>query len=178
MGAPVRAYGPMNRRRVKRDDERTGRRSRHWRSAALFPRDVLLRHRCFVIVALGAFYGPEWDSRSAVSAFIFPVRRLPVRSQTAWIYDTQTAIAGWRKILTVPDLPTSCRARPRRRAAGGPIQVRTTELGYSYREGTGGARHLGRGRTRHARRHRRRPAEEDHVREALVWLADPRKPSR
>ena len=73
-----------------------------------------------------------------MSAFIFLSDVfLHVFTDLPEIYaDTQTAIAGWRKILTVLDLPIEIvEPEPGVELPVGPIQVRTTELDYAYREG-------------------------------------------
>ena len=145
MGAAVvRAYGLEEHtdRRVKRaiDERYRATIVAHWRSAALFPiATFFYAIAVSVIVALGAFYGPEWGlTFGRVSAFIFLSDVfLHVFTDLPEIYaDTQTAIAGWRKILTVLDLPIEIvEPDPGVELPVGPIQVRTTELGYSYREG-------------------------------------------
>jgi len=145
MGAAVvRAYGLEEHtdRRVKRaiDERYRATIVAHWRSAALFPiATFFYAIAVSVIVALGAFYGPEWGlTFGRVSAFIFLSDVfLHVFTDLPEIYaDTQTAIAGWRKILTVLDLPIEIvEPDPGVELPVGPIQVRTTDLGYSYREG-------------------------------------------
>ena len=145
MGAAVvRAYGleEQTDQRVKRaiDERYRATIVAHWRSAALFPiATFFYAIAVSVIVALGAFYGPEWGlTFGRVSAFIFLSDVfLHVFTDLPEIYaDTQTAIAGWRKILTVLDLPIEIvEPDPGVELPVGPIQVRTTELSYSYREG-------------------------------------------
>jgi putative ABC transport system ATP-binding protein len=145
MGAAVvRAYGLEDRtdRRVKRaiDERYRATIVAHWRSAALFPiATFFYAIAVSVIVSLGATFGPEWGlTFGRVSAFIFLSDVfLHVFTDLPEIYsDTQTAIAGWRKILTVIDLPIEI-VEP---DGGidlppGPIAVRTSDLNYSYREG-------------------------------------------
>jgi ATP-binding cassette subfamily B protein len=145
MGAAVvRAYGLEDRtdRRVKRaiDERYRATVAAHWRSAALFPISTLFYAIAVsVIVALGAAFGRDWGlTFGRVSAFIFLSDVfLHVFTDLPEIYsDTQTAIAGWRKILTVIDLPIEI-VEPEGgiELPAGPIAVRTTELEYSYREG-------------------------------------------
>ena len=145
MGAAVvRAYGLEDRtdRRVKRaiDERYRATIVAHWRSAALFPISTFFYAIAVsVIVALGASFGPDWGlTFGRVSAFIFLSDVfLHVFTDLPEIYsDTQTAIAGWRKILTVIDLPIEI-VEPDGGVdlPAGPIAVRTTELQYSYREG-------------------------------------------
>ncbi len=145
MGAAVvRAYGLEDRtdRRLKRaiDERYRATIVAHWRSAALFPiATFFYAIAVSVIVWLGASFGPDRGlSFGRVSAFIFLSDVfLHVFTDLPEIYaDTQTAIAGWRKILTVIDLPIEI-VEPESgvELPSGPIAVRTTDLNYSYREG-------------------------------------------
>lgn len=145
MGAAVvRAYGLEDRtdRRLKRaiDERYRATIVAHWRSAALFPiATFFYAISVSVIVWLGASFGPDWGlTFGRVSAFIFLSDVfLHVFTDLPEIYsDTQTAIAGWRKILTVIDLPIEI-VEPEGGfdLPAGPIAVRTTDLDYSYREG-------------------------------------------
>ena len=145
MGAAVvRAYGLEDQtdRRVKRaiDERYRATIVAHWRSATLFPiATFFYAIAVSAIVALGAFFGPEWGlTFGRVSAFIFLSDVfLHVFTDLPEIYaDTQTAIAGWRKILTVLDLPIEIvEPEPGVDLPVGPFEVRTTELDYAYREG-------------------------------------------
>ena len=145
MGAAVvRAYGLEDRtdRRLKRaiDERYRATIVAHWRSATLFPISTFFYAvSVSVIVWLGASFGPDWGlSFGRVSAFLFLSDVfLHVFTDLPEIYsDTQTAIAGWRKILTVIDLPIEI-VEPENgiELPAGPIAVRTTGLDYSYREG-------------------------------------------
>ena len=114
MGAGVvRAYGLEERidSRVKRSIHERYRAQvkAHLRAATLFPVATLFWGISLsVIVVVGAVFGPRWGlSLGRVAAFLFladlflhPFTDLPE------IYvETQTAIAGWRKILAVLDMP-------------------------------------------------------------------------
>ena len=145
MGAAVvRAYGLEDEtdRRVKRaiDERYRATIVAHWRSAALFPiATFFYAIAVSTIVALGASFGPDWGlTFGRVSAFIFLSDIfLHVFTDLPEVYsETQTAIAGWRKILTVIDLPIEI-VEPEEGIdlPSGPIAVRTSELDYSYREG-------------------------------------------
>jgi ATP-binding cassette subfamily B protein len=145
MGAAVvRAYGLEDRTdlRVKRaiDERYRATIVAHWRSATLFPiATFFYAIAVSVIVWLGASYGPGWGlTFGRVSAFIFLSDVfLHVFTDLPEIYaDTQTAIAGWRKILTVLDLPIEI-VEPEDgvELPSGPIALRTNGLEYSYREG-------------------------------------------
>jgi ATP-binding cassette, subfamily B, bacterial len=145
MGAAVvRAYGLEEHtdRRVKDAIQRRYKAQivAHWRTATLFPiTTVFYAIALSIIVALGAFYGPAWGlTFGRVSAFIFLSDIfLHVFTDLPEVYaDTQTAIAGWRKILTVLDLPIEIvEAVPGVELQGGALGLRTTDVEYSYREG-------------------------------------------
>ena len=145
MGAAVvRAYGLEDQtdRRVKRaiDERYRADVVAHWRAASLFPiATFFYAIAVSVIVALGAFFGPEWGlTFGRVSAFIFLADVfLHVFTDLPEVYaETQTAIAGWRKILTVLDLPVEIvEPDPGVELPSGPIAVAATEFDYAYREG-------------------------------------------
>lgn len=114
MGAGVvRAYGLEEQSdiRVKSSIDRRYRAQvqAHYRAATLFPMAaVFWGVSLSVVVLVGATYGPRWGlTFGQVAAFLFladlflhPFTDLPeIYSQT------QTAIAGWRKILALLDLP-------------------------------------------------------------------------
>jgi putative ABC transport system ATP-binding protein len=145
MGAAVvRAYGldEETDRRVKRAirERYDAQVVAHWRTATLFPMATLFYAIAVsVIVALGAGFGPAWGlTFGRVTAFIFLSDVfLHTFTDLPEIYaDTQTAIAGWRKILTVLDLPVEIEEPeggvilPR-----GALAVSVKNLEYAYREG-------------------------------------------
>ncbi len=145
MGAAVvRAYGLDERTttRVKRaiDARYRAQIIAHWRSATLFPiATVFYAIAVSTTVALGAFYGKSWGlTFGRVSAFFFLADVfLHVFTDLPEVYsETQTAIAGWRKILTVLDLPVEI-VEPDAgvELPAGSIAVRTAALEYRYREG-------------------------------------------
>jgi putative ABC transport system ATP-binding protein len=92
-----------------------------------------------VIVIIGAGFGKGWGlTFGKVTAFIFLSDVfLHVWTDLPEIYaDTQTAIAGWRKILTVLDLPVEI-AEPENGVVlpRGALSVTVKDLEYAYREG-------------------------------------------
>jgi len=92
-----------------------------------------------MIVAFGAAFGVRWGlTFGRVTAFIFLSDVfLHVFMDLPEIYaDTQTAIAGWRKILTVLDLPIEI-VEPVDgvELPKGALSLRATEVDYAYREG-------------------------------------------
>ena len=114
MGAAVvRAYGLEERidARVKRSiaERFEAQRAAHLRTAVLFPiASVSWGLALSTVIVVGASFGPRWGlTFGRVSAFLFladlflhPLTDLPE------IYsETQTAIAGWRKILALLELP-------------------------------------------------------------------------
>ena len=146
MGAAVvRAYGLEDRTdvRLKRaiDQRYRAQIVAHWRSATLFPLGTMFyavacRRRSWSSAPCS---GRGGGSRSAsVTAFIFLSDLfLHLFMDLPEIYsETQTAIAGWRKILTVLDLPVEI-VEPANgvELPKGALAVRRSDVRYSYREG-------------------------------------------
>jgi ATP-binding cassette, subfamily B, bacterial len=112
----------------------------HWRSATLFPLStVFYALAVSVVVALGAGFGPEWGlTFGRVTAFLFLADAfLHVFTDLPEIYsETQTAIAGWRKVLAVNDLPVEIvEPIPGVELPGGALSVHAENVEYRYREG-------------------------------------------
>jgi putative ABC transport system ATP-binding protein len=145
MGAAVvRAYGLDEQmdRRVKRaiDARYRAQVVAHWRSATLFPLSTMFYAIAVAsVVLIGATYGPRWGlTFGKVSAFIFLADVfLHVFTDLPEVYsETQTAIAGWRKILTVIDLPIEIvEPEPGVGLPKGALSVRAANVEYAYREG-------------------------------------------
>ncbi len=112
----------------------------HFRAATLWPlSSVFYAMALSVVVILGAFYGSEWGvTFGEITAFLFLADVfLHVFTDLPEVYaETQTAIAGWRKILAVLDMPveivepTAGVELPR-----GALSVEARDLRFSYREG-------------------------------------------
>jgi putative ABC transport system ATP-binding protein len=145
MGAAVvRAYGldEHTDAKVKRaiDQRYHAEVMAHFRAATLWPlSSVFYALSLSVVVVLGAFYGPGWGlTLGQVLAFLFLADVfLHVFTDLPEVYaETQTAIAGWRKILAVLDLPLEIVepvdgvALPR-----GALAVEADDVRFSYREG-------------------------------------------
>jgi putative ABC transport system ATP-binding protein len=145
MGAAVvRAYGlehPVD-ERVKRSirERYQAQVVASFRTATLFPVATLFWGLALsVVVLVGATFGPEWGlTFGQVSAFLFladlflhPFADLPE------IYaETQTAIAGWRKILALLAMPVEILESESRVALPvGALAIRTQGVGYAYEEG-------------------------------------------
>jgi ATP-binding cassette, subfamily B, bacterial len=112
----------------------------HFRAATLWPlSSVFYALSLSVVVVLGAFYGPEWGlTFGKVAAFLFLADVfLHVFTDLPEVYaETQTAIAGWRKILAVLDLPIEIEEP----ADGvplphGALAVQAKDVRFTYREG-------------------------------------------
>ena len=145
MGAAVvRAYGLEERidNRVKRSisDRYQAQIVAHFRTATLFPVATIFWGLALsVVILVGAMFGPGWGlTFGQVSAFLFladlflhPFADLPE------IYaETQTAIAGWRKILALLEMPVEIvEPSPGVLLPPGRLSVRTESVSYRYGEG-------------------------------------------
>jgi ATP-binding cassette, subfamily B, bacterial len=109
--------------------------------AAMFPLgDVFGALGLAGVVVVGVTWGPEWGlGVGEVVAFTFLVTLLlnPVAELTEIVDQTQTALAGWRKVLgvlaTAVDLPEPDPGRP---LPGGALAVAVDGLSFAYRDGT------------------------------------------
>jgi ATP-binding cassette, subfamily B, bacterial len=113
----------------------------HFRAATLWPlSSVFYGVALSIVVLLGAFFGPSWGlTFGRVSAFLFLADVfLHVFTDLPEIYsETQQAIAGWRKVLAVLDLPVEV-VEPEHgvQLPGGALTVEAREVKYRYREGS------------------------------------------
>jgi ATP-binding cassette subfamily B protein len=147
MGAAVvRAYGLEARtnRRVKDAIHRRYKAEMHGAKymASIFPiADLFGAAALSAVVAVGALYGPDWGlSVGRLVAFIFLVTLFldPLTELSETFDMTQTAIAGWRKILSVLDLPIELvEPSPGVVLPGGPLSVRAEGIEFAYRDGGG-----------------------------------------
>jgi putative ABC transport system ATP-binding protein len=91
------------------------------------------------VLVVGAVYGKRMGlSLGQVVAFLFLVTLfLQPMSELSETFDqTQTAIAGWRKILSVLDLPIEIQEpSPGTNLPSGALSVRIVDMGFAYREG-------------------------------------------
>jgi ATP-binding cassette, subfamily B, bacterial len=145
MGAAVvRAYG-LDQRTFGRVQGAIDRRYRaevvaHFRAATLFPLStVFYALAVSTVIVLGASFGEGWGlTFGRVTAFLFLADAfLHVFTDLPEIYsETQTAIAGWRKVLAVLDLPVEIvEPSPGRELPGGALAVRAEDVRYAYRGG-------------------------------------------
>ena len=113
----------------------------HLRAATLWPMSsVFYALTLSVVVAVGALFGPEWGlTFGTVTAFLFLGDVfLGVFEDLPEIYaETQTAIAGWRKILAVLDLPVEIEEPTDgvRLPTHGALDVAVHDMTYAYRNG-------------------------------------------
>jgi ATP-binding cassette, subfamily B, bacterial len=145
MGAAVvRAYGLEERvdNRVKRSirDRYNAAVLAHFRTATLFPlATVFWGLSLSVVIFAGATFGPGWGlTFGQVSAFLF-LADMFVHAFTDLpeIYaETQTAIAGWRKILALLEMPVEIvEPSPGVTLRRGPLSVRAENVSYRYGDG-------------------------------------------
>lgn len=149
MGAGVvRAYGVEARTRrrlhgaIDRQYQAESRAARF--VAMIFPLgDVFGGLAMAVVVAAGVWWGPGWglDVGSLV-AFVFLVNLVlaPITELAEVLDQTQTALAGWRKVLDVLDLPIDVEEPdPGLPLPGGPVAVAAEDVSFRYRGAPGDA---------------------------------------
>jgi ATP-binding cassette subfamily B protein len=92
-----------------------------------------------LVVGIGAWWGPGWGMQAGtLIAFAFLVNLLlvPIAELGEILDQTQTALAGWRKVLDVLDIPLDIvEPDPGVTLPAGPVEVRAVGLGFSYRDG-------------------------------------------
>jgi ATP-binding cassette subfamily B protein len=92
-----------------------------------------------LVVGVGAWWGPGWGMQAGtLVAFAFLVNLLlvPIAELGEILDQTQTALAGWRKVLDVLDLPLDIvEPDPGVTLPAGPIGVRVEGLDFAYRDG-------------------------------------------
>jgi ATP-binding cassette subfamily B protein len=147
MGAAVvRAYGQEDRvnRRVKDAIHRRYRADMNSAKfqATIFPAvDLFGAFAMAVVVAAGSWFGPGWGlSVGKVVAFLILMALFlePLTELTETFDHTQTAIAGWRKVLGVLDMPVELiEPDPGIPLPSGPLSVRTEGLEFGYSDGDG-----------------------------------------
>ena len=145
MGAAVvRAYGldEHTDRKVKRAIDQRYRAEvlAHFRAATLWPlSSVFYALSLSVVVVLGAFFGRSWGlTFGEVTAFLFLADVfLHVFTDLPEVYsETQNAIAAWRKILAIHDMPIEIvEPDPGVALPHGALSVEARDVRFSYREG-------------------------------------------
>jgi ABC-type multidrug transport system fused ATPase/permease subunit len=142
--AVVRAYGLEDRTRTRLRTAMTGQYRAHLRAglffALLFPlADVFGSIAMAGVAVVGSLEGDALGiTPGELVAFLFLVNLLlmPV-SELSEVFDqTQTAIAGWRKILGVLDMPVDVDdPEPGAELPDGPLGIELRGVSFSYREG-------------------------------------------
>lgn len=91
------------------------------------------------VVAVGVWWGPDMGMSSGeLVAFLFLVTLLvnPVAEIGEILDQTQTALAGWWRILLVLDVPVEItEPDPGETLEPGPVAVSTQNMGFAYRTG-------------------------------------------
>ena len=133
MGAPViRAYGVegRTRRRLHRAIARQYRSQMRaaWYFALMFPvADVFGAVALGSVIGIGAWWGPEWglDQGGLVACvFLTSLILQPIGEIGEVLDQTQTAVAGWRKVLDLLDEPIDVvEPEPGVDLPGGPLDV-------------------------------------------------------
>ena len=147
MGAAVvRAYGLEERTndRLKKAIRRRYKAEMHANKymASIFPiSDIFGAAAIAAAVGVGAWLGPSWDlSLGRLVAFIFLVSMFvqPLGELSETFDHTQTAIAGWRKVLGLLDVPVDVvEPSPGVPLPEGALSVRAERLQFAYRDGGG-----------------------------------------
>jgi ATP-binding cassette subfamily B protein len=144
--AEVRAYGLEDRvnRRVKDAIQRRYRADMQSAKfqATIFPSvDLFGAFAMATVVAAGSWFGPGWGlSVGKMVAFLVLMSLFlePLTELTETFDHTQTAIAGWRKVLGVLDMPVDLiEPDPGVPVPAGALSVRTEGLEFGYPDGGG-----------------------------------------
>jgi ABC-type multidrug transport system fused ATPase/permease subunit len=142
--AAVRAYGLEERARRRLGERIQGLYRAHLRAAryfaVMFPLgDLFGALAVGAVVAVAAFGGEAWGlDVGTVVAFAFLVNLLlnPIAELSEVLDQTQTAIAGWRKVLEVLDIPVDVEEpETGRHLPTGPLPIRVEHVDFAYRTG-------------------------------------------
>jgi putative ABC transport system ATP-binding protein len=142
--ATIRAYGLEGRarRRVRgavRGQYRAHMRAARWMAVVFTVGDIFGAVTLAVVAGVGAWYGPAWGvDVGELIACLFLVTQLqsPVNELGEILDQTQIAIAGWRKVLDVLDLPVDV-VEPVDGVAlpAGALAVRAERVRFAYDDG-------------------------------------------
>ncbi|HNI34455.1 MAG TPA: ABC transporter ATP-binding protein [Microthrixaceae bacterium] len=145
MGAPViRAYGVegRTRRRLHRAIARQYRSQMRaaWYFALMFPvADVFGAVALGSVIGIGAWWGPEWglDQGGLVACvFLTSLILQPIGEIGEVLDQTQTAVAGWRKVLDLLDEPIEVvEPDPGVDLPGGALDVVIDDVCFEYEPG-------------------------------------------
>jgi ATP-binding cassette subfamily B protein len=144
--AVVRAYGLEDRARHRLRDRIRSLYEAHMRAALyfaiMFPLgDVFGSIAIGLVTVVSAFYGRRFGLNvSEVVAFLFLTNLIlsPIAELSEILDQTQTAIAGWRKVIAVLDVPVDVVEPSPDESVSlppGPLAVSISDVEFAYREG-------------------------------------------
>ncbi|CAN5787218.1 ABC transporter ATP-binding protein [soil metagenome] len=138
----IRAYGlqDRSRRRLGRaiDDQYEAGMKSAWYFSVMFPLgDVFGAVALAAVAAVGAWFGPGWGlevGELIAVLFLVSLLLMPIAELSEILDQTQTALAGWRKVLGVLEQPIDI-IEPEAGVVlpGGPLTVRAEEVWFAYR---------------------------------------------
>lgn len=145
MGAPViRAYA-IRRATRRRLDEAIDDQYRANMTAAFYfstlyaLSDLAGAIAVAAVIGVGVWWGPGWGlTQGTVVACLFLANVLlnPIGEIGEVLDQTQTAMAGWRKVLDLLDTPVEVvEPEPGVALPTGPLEVRIDDVGFSYHDG-------------------------------------------
>ena len=142
--APIRAYGLQRRSRARLDDAiqaqfKSEMSAARW-FAFMFPLGDAFGGVALASVAMaGIWFGESWGlNAGSLVACLFLVQLIlgPIAEIGEILDQTQTAIAGWSKVLDVLDTPINLvEPEPGVELPDGPLDVRVEHLGFTYQTG-------------------------------------------
>jgi ATP-binding cassette subfamily B protein len=145
LGAPVvRAYGYRERVERRLDGEldslyRAQLRAHRFFAFLMPTTDMFGAVAIVAVIGAGVWWGGDWGlSSGELVAFVFLVNLVltPIAEIGETLDQTQTALAGWAKILAVLDLPIVVRdPEPGVTLPPGPLPVRFRAVGFAYGDG-------------------------------------------
>ena len=142
--APIRAYGLQRRSRARLDDAiqaqfKSEMSAARW-FAFMFPLGDAFGGVALASVAMaGIWFGSSWGlNAGSLVACLFLVQLIlgPIAEIGEILDQTQTAIAGWSKVLDVLDTPINLvEPEPGVELPEGPLDVSVEHLGFTYQTG-------------------------------------------
>lgn len=142
--APIRAYGLQRRSRARLDDAiqaqfKSEMSAARW-FAFMFPLGDAFGGVALASVAMaGIWFGESWGlNAGSLVACLFLVQLIlgPIAEIGEILDQTQTAIAGWSKVLNVLDTPIDLvEPEPGVELPEGPLDVSVEHLGFTYQTG-------------------------------------------
>ena len=142
--APIRAYGLQRRSRARLDEAiqdqfKSEMSAARW-FAFMFPLGDAFGGVALASVAMaGIWFGESWGlNAGSLVACLFLVQLIlgPIAEIGEILDQTQTAIAGWSKVLDVLDTPIDLvEPEPGVQLPEGPLEVRVEHLGFTYQTG-------------------------------------------